>query len=166
MPNAQIYSAHFLLNTDILYLEIIMKKIWNIYKKHEEIFNYLVVGVMTTIVSLVFYFLSTRTFLNPNVAFELGIANIIKWISGVIFAYFANKIFVFKSKRKDLVKEFVEFSASRVRTLILDIVVMDVLVIKMGVFDAIATLISQVLVTVGNYITGKFIVFRKKKDKK
>ncbi len=143
-----------------------MKKLWSIYKKHEEIFNYLVVGVLTTVVSLIFYFLSTRTFLDPNNAFQLQIANIIKWVTGVTFAYFANKIFVFKSKRKDIGKEFVTFASSRVLTLILDMVVMDVLVIKLGVFDAIATLISQVLVTVGNYITGKFIVFRKKKEKK
>lgn len=142
-----------------------MKKIWNIYKKHEEIFNYLVVGVMTTVVSLIFYFISTRTFLDPTNAFQLKIANLIKWVTGVLFAYFANKIFVFKSKRKDIVKEFCAFASSRVFTLVLDIVVMDVLVIKMGIYDAIATLISQVLVTVGNYITGKFLVFRKKKEK-
>ena len=42
-----------------------MKKIWDIYKKHEEIVNYLIVGVLTTVVSFFFYYLSTRTFLNP-----------------------------------------------------------------------------------------------------
>ena len=40
-----------------------MDFIKNIYKKYEEIINYLIVGVMTTVVSLIFYYISTRTFL-------------------------------------------------------------------------------------------------------
>ena len=141
-----------------------MKKLWAIYKKHEEIINYLIVGVCTTIFSLIFYFASTRTFLDPNNPFELQIANIIKWVSGVLFAYVTNKIFVFKSKGKDILKEFVQFTSSRVATLFLDMFVMWLMVTKMGIWDVIATLVSQVLVTVGNYILSKLLVFRKKKD--
>ena len=141
-----------------------MNKIWGIYKKHEEIINYLIVGVMTTIVSLVFYFASTRTFLDPNNPVELQIANIIKWVTGVLFAYVTNRIFVFKSKRKDIWKEFVQFTSSRVATLFLDMLVMFVMVTEMGIYDLIATLVSQVLVTISNYILSKLLVFRKKKD--
>jgi len=139
-----------------------MKKYWRIYKKHEEIINYLVVGVRTTIFSLIFYFVSTRTFLDPNNPFELQIANLIKWVSGVLFAYVTNKIFVFKSKRRDIGKEFAQFASSRVATLFLDMFVMWLMVTKMGIWDVIATFVSQVLVTVGNYIISKLFVFRKK----
>ncbi len=140
-----------------------MKKYWRIYKKHEEIINYLIVGVLTTIFSLIFYFLSTRTFLDPNNPFELQIANIIKWVSGVSFAYVTNKVFVFKSKRKDYLKEIAQFTSSRVFTLFLDMFVMWLMVSKMGIWDVIATLVSQVLVTVGNYIFSKLFVFKKQK---
>lgn len=140
-----------------------MKKIWRIYKKYEEIINYLIVGVCTTIFSLIFYFASTRTFLDPNNPIQLQIANIIKWVSGVLFAYVTNKIFVFKSRRKDIGKEFIRFASSRVITLFLDMFVMWLMVTKMGIYDAVATLVSQVLVTVGNYIFSKLFVFRKKK---
>ena len=139
-----------------------MKKIWRIYKKHEEIINYLIVGVRTTIFSLIFYFASTRTFLDPNNPFELQIANIIKWVSGVLFAYVTNRIFVFKSKRKDIGREFVQFTSSRVATLFLDMFVMWLMVTKMGIWDFIAVFVSQVLVTVGNYIFSKMFVFKKK----
>lgn len=139
-----------------------MKKIWSIYKKHEEIINYLIVGVRTTIFSLIFYFASTRTFLDPNNPFELQIANLIKWISGVLFAYVTNRIFVFKSKNKQIFKEFVQFTSSRVATLFLDMFVMWLMVTKMGIWDFIAVFVSQVLVTVGNYIISKLFVFRKK----
>ena len=141
-----------------------MSKIWNIYKKHEEIINYIIVGVMTTVVSLIFYFASTRTFLDPNNPLELQIANIIKWVSGVLFAYVTNKIFVFKSKRKDILKEFIQFTSSRVATLLLDMFIMAVMVTKMGVYDLVATLVSQVMVTIGNYILSKLFVFKKKKE--
>ena len=139
-----------------------MKKIWSIYKKHEEIINYLIVGVRTTIFSLIFYFASTRTFLDPNNPFELQIANLIKWVSGVLFAYVTNRIFVFKSKNKQIFKEFVQFTSSRVATLFLDMFVMWLMVTKMGIWDFIAVFVSQVLVTVGNYIISKLFVFRKK----
>jgi putative flippase GtrA len=92
----------------------------------------------------------------------LQVANLIKWISGVLFAYVTNRIFVFKSKRKDIGKEFVQFTSSRVATLFLDMFVMWLMVTKMGIFDLIATLVSQVLVTVGNYLISKLFVFRKK----
>lgn len=139
-----------------------MKKLWRIYQKHEEIINYLIVGVRTTIFSLIFYFASTRTFLDPNNPFELQIANIIKWVSGVLFAYVTNRIFVFKSKNSHILKEFVQFTSSRVATLFLDMFVMWLMVTKMGIWDFIAVFVSQVLVTVGNYIISKMFVFRKK----
>ncbi|MEG1863004.1 MAG: GtrA family protein [Oscillospiraceae bacterium] len=143
-----------------------MKKLWDIYKKHEEIINYLIVGVLTTVVSLFFYYASTRTFLDPSNAFQLQIANIIKWITGVLFAYVTNRIFVFKSKNKDIKKEFITFSSSRVATLFLDMIVMGVLVSKMGINDLVANLLSLVLVTVANYILSKIFVFKgDKKDK-
>ncbi|MBR5521381.1 MAG: GtrA family protein [Oscillospiraceae bacterium] len=139
-----------------------MKKIWRIYKKHEEIINYLIVGVCTTIFSLIFYFASTRTFLDPNNPFELQIANIIKWVSGVLFAYVTNRIFVFRSKRKDIGREFIQFTSSRIATLFLDMFVMWLMVTKMGIWDFIAVFVSQVLVTVGNYIFSKLFVFKNK----
>ena len=138
-----------------------MDFIKNIYKKYEEIINYLIVGVMTTVVSLIFYYISTRTFLDPEIPIQLQIANLIKWVTGVTFAYVTNKIFVFKSKRKDYLKEFATFASSRVRTLLLDMAVMYIMVTVMGIYDLIATLVSQVLVTVGNYILSKLIVFKK-----
>lgn len=139
-----------------------MDFIKTIYKKYEEIINYLIVGVMTTVVSLIFYYISTRTFLDPEIPIQLQIANLIKWVTGVTFAYVTNKIFVFKSKRKDYLKEFATFASSRVRTLLLDMAVMYIMVTVMGIYDLIATLVSQVLVTVGNYILSKLIVFKKK----
>ncbi len=138
-----------------------MKKIWELYKKHEEIINYLIVGVRTTVVSFIAYVAATRTFLDPNNPVQLQIANIIKWVVGVSFAYVTNRIFVFKSKEENILKEITAFTSSRVLTLFLDMGVMWLLVTKMGINDIIANTISIVLVTVGNYILSKLFVFKK-----
>ena len=55
-----------------------------------------------------------------------------------------------------------QFSASRLSTLFLDMVVMFVMVTLMGIHDGISKITSAVLVTIANYIISKFFVFKKK----
>ena len=74
-----------------------MDKIKNIYIKYKEIINYLIFGVLATIISLVTYYVCVYTILKPENAVQLQIANIISWIASVIFAYFTNRKFVFES---------------------------------------------------------------------
>lgn len=139
-----------------------MKKIWDIYHKHEEIFNYLIVGVLTTVVSLATYFICTMTFLDPNNELQLQIANIISWILAVAFAYFTNRIFVFKSKEKNMLKEASTFVGSRILSLLMDMFTMFIIVSVLHLNDKIGKLVSQVIVTVANYILSKLFVFKKK----
>lgn len=138
-----------------------MKRIINLYKKYQEIINYLIVGVLTTIVSLATYYICVLTFLNPNKAIELQIANIISWIIAVLFAFVTNKIFVFKSKNKNLFKEFTSFVGARVLTLLLDMLIMFVMVTALGINDKVSKLVVQVVVTILNYVFSKIFVFRK-----
>lgn len=139
-----------------------MKRIINLYKKYEEIINYIIVGGLTTFVSLASYYICVVIFLNPNNAFELQIANIISWVLAVSFAYFANRKYVFKSKNINKVKESLKFYLSRVSTLLIDMVVMFCLVTLFSINDKISKLIVQVIVMVLNYIFSKIFVFKKK----
>lgn len=136
---------------------------WNIYHKNEEIWNYLIVGVLTTIVSLLTYYICVLTFLNPNHAIELQIANIISWIIAVAFAYITNRVFVFKSKEKNIKKEATSFVASRIITLLLDMLTMFIIVTLLKFNYKLAKLVAQIIVTVGNYIISKLFVFKKNK---
>ena len=140
----------------------LLKKIWKLYKKYEEIINYLIVGGLTTVVSLGTYYFCVYTFLNPENAFQLQLANIISWICCVTFAYFANRIFVFKSKRKDKLKEAVSFYSSRIATLLMDMGIMFVFVTLIGFNDKIMKVVVQVVVTILNYVLSKLLVFKKK----
>lgn len=141
-----------------------MKKIIKLYKKYEEIINYLIVGVLTTVVSLAAYYLCVLTFLNPKDGMELQIANLISWVCAVTFAYITNRIFVFKSKNKNIIKEILSFTSSRVITLLMDMFIMFLMVTIMHFNDKIAKLVVQVVVTIGNYILSKLFVFSKKKN--
>ena len=143
-----------------------IEKIKALCIKYEEIIAYLVVGVLTTLVSwgakfLANYLLFGNT-MYPN-KFQNAVLSIINWTAGVIFAYFTNRKFVFKS-HGPMLKEAPKFVLSRVSTLILDMVVMQVLNVMLGVHLIIATVISAVLVMIGNYVFSKLFVFNKKKE--
>lgn len=140
-----------------------MKKILALYRKYEEIVNYLVVGVLTTIVSWAAYGLC-KLIMDVNNALMMQIAVVVRWVAGVVFGYFTNRRFVFKSKNPNMLQEAIGFAGSRVVTLFLDMFVMWLLPSVFHVNDWIATFVSAVLVTVMNYIFSKFIVFRKKKS--
>ena len=138
-------------------------KLGKLYKKYEEIVNYLVAGVLTTIVSLAVYYICVLTVLDPGDALELQAANVISWILAVAFAYGINRSFVFKSKSEDRLAEAVRFVGSRVTTLLMDMAVMYVFVTLLGGSDKIGKLVSQVVVMAGNYLISKLFVFQKKK---
>lgn len=139
-----------------------MKKCMELYKQYKEIINYLIVGVLTTVVSLGVYYACVLTFLDPENAIQLQVANIISWVAAVTFAYFTNRKFVFESKNPDILKEASAFVGARVATLLMDMLCMFIMVTCMGWSDKIAKLVVQVIVTVANYVFSKIFVFRKK----
>ena len=139
------------------------KKWLKLYHKYEEIINYLIVGVLTTIVSLAIYYGLVFTILNPDNAIQLQLANIISWIGAVAFAFVTNRKYVFKSKNKNIKKEAVSFVSSRVLTLLMDMGVMFLTVTILKMNDKIAKLISQVIITIANYVFSKLFVFKKAK---
>ncbi len=135
----------------------------NLYDKYREIIIYLIVGVLTTIVSLFSYYICVNTILDPNNGIELQIANIISWSLAVLFAYFANRTFVFKSKTNNKLKEASSFVLSRVLTLLIDMTIMFLLVTCLKQNDKIAKLVVQVVVTILNYLFSKLFVFKKER---
>lgn len=139
-----------------------MGKIKSLYVEYKEVINYLIFGVLTTVISLVTYYLFTFTFLDATKVVELQIANILSWVISVLFAYVTNRKFVFESKNDNLMKEISSFFGSRVVTLVFDMVIMFVGVTLLKSNDKIVKIISQVVVIVSNYLFSKLFVFKKK----
>jgi putative flippase GtrA len=135
-------------------------KLMTLYKKHREKITYLFFGGMTTVVSLVVRF--TAYFLGV----ELNIAQIISWICAVTFAFFVNKIFVFRNKsakKSEWFKQAAQFYGARLTTLAMELGFMNLTVKVFGWNEMLMILVVQVFIFIGNYIISKFWVFRKKK---
>lgn len=140
---------------------MIMQQIKEIYKKNKEIVRYLIVGGMTTIVSLGVYYGCVLSFLDPDVVVQLQMANILSWMASVTFAYFTNRIYVFESANKHKLKEALSFYGARIATLFLDMIFMFLMVTLLGINDKAAKILVQIIILVSNYILSKFFVFRK-----
>lgn len=130
-----------------------------IYKKYEELINYVIVGSLTTVVGITSYSLFRFVLLKSLVT-----AEVLSWIIAVIFAYVTNKIFVFKSKKKKILKEIFNFFSARILTLIIGIFILMFLewVVPVNEFwQMIAKIMQQIIVLGLNYILSKLIVFKK-----
>ncbi len=144
-------------------------------KKYEEIILYVIVGAITTAVNWVTYSVFVKFILVKAIESDdmrMNVSNVIAWVVAVIFAYFANKIFVFKSPSKNMaeeLKKFILFVGSRAITGVLEIVGLPMLVkagldqTAFGVDGLPAKIIVSIVVMILNYIFGKLLVFRKKK---
>ena len=97
-------------------------------EKYGEIVRYLIVGILTTIVSLGTYYGCVFTFLNPENALQLQLANILSWIIAVTFAYAMSRIYVFQSKQENILREMAAFYSSRLLTLFMDMAIMFIMV--------------------------------------
>ena len=146
-----------------------MQKIKELYLKYKEIINYLIFGVLTTVVSLATKYLLLFTILDASNAFQLQIAVIVSWILACTFAYITNRIWVFESKSKNIIKEMMKFYTSRIATLGLEMLILfifiTVLKLDSDTWVIVWTLVAQVAVTIANYILSKLIVFKKKEAK-
>lgn len=134
----------------------------SLYKKYNEIINYLIIGFLTTIVSLGSYYIFTHTFLDNSII-GIQIANVLSWICAVTFAYVTNRKIVFKSRNKNILKEMTGFFGSRIFSLLVEMISMFVMTTLLHINDMIAKIVCQVIVTVLNYVLSKIFVFRKNK---
>lgn len=144
-------------------------------KKHREIIVYIIVGGLTTVVNYIIHF--GLRFLNVNYYIALSAA----WLGAVLFAYVANRIFVFESKTKgkERIKEFLLFFGARVFSygfeLLFSFVFIDCAkadrfvwqpdftetVIPVG--ELIVKTAAQVIIVLSNYIFSKLVIFKEKK---
>lgn len=117
---------------------------------------YIVFGVLTTLVDFGVYtlFLKCVPSLNEN------FANIIGIFASIVFAYFTNRKYVFKSKEEDMIKEFMKFFISRMSSTILNIVSFWVLTTFTTINSYIVKITIAVFVVIVNYVISKFLVFK------
>lgn len=134
-----------------------------IYRKYEEAVNYLFWGGVAFVLSTVLFYL----FANVMDIYE-QIANVMSWVICVIFTYFTNRTFVFKSKLKgiqNIWKEFKDFVTARILTLVMENVILFIMIDLLTINNMVSKLAGQFVVIVSNYFLSKLWIF-KKVDKK
>ena len=133
-----------------------------LYKKYQEIINYLIAGGLTVLVTVLSY-----AFFTKILHIYYIVSNILAWIVAVIFAYVVNRRFVFQSKSSKIarVKEIRNFFIFRLLSLLIDTILMYLLVDIFRINDLISKMIVQIVVIVLNYIFSKFFIFKEKSFK-
>ena len=146
----------------------LITKIVNLYRKQEEIINYLIIGGLSTVISLGVKYGLLFTILDAKDPLQLQISVAISWLVAVIFAYITNRKFVFKSKNSNIKKEMTKFFGARIVTLIMEAGLMwffvTLLKLDSNIEVVIWTIVTQVLVIVGNYFFSKLFVFKENND--
>ncbi len=142
-----------------------MKKLWDfawgMYRKYEEGINYLIFGFLAFVLNYVLYFLFSSAMQMHYMA-----ATALSWVLTVVFAYWTNRTFVFKSKNKDaqsLGKEFLSFIGARVATEVLELALMFLMVDCVDLNEYLSKFACQVIVIVANYFLSKLWIFKEKK---
>lgn len=119
---------------------------------------YLFMGILTTIINFVVYFLSREIFRIHYIE-----ANIIAWVIAVLFAYIANRTWVFQSKNTNILHEIWLFVISRLFTLLLETGLLFIAVDVLHSNDLAAKIVIAILIVACNYITAKWIIFKRGK---
>lgn len=132
--------------------ELIIK----LYKKYKEIINYGIFGVLTTLVNIFSYYMCAKVF-----GIQYLVSNVIAIILSILFAYITNRLFVFESKNKNIIKEILLFFYYRLLSSVIDIAIMFIFVSVLHFDDMIIKIISNVVVILLNYIFSKLFIFKK-----
>lgn len=138
------------------------KTIKGLYYEYKEVINYLIFGVLATIVNFVSYYIFARV-----LGIDKVISSGLSWLCSVLFAYITNKIFVFESKTetiKAFFTEMITFFLARILSGILcDVGTFALMVNVLHINDMISKVVTQVMVVIVNYIFSKFFIFKNKK---
>ena len=131
----------------------------NLYQKYRQIFWYLFFGVCTMILNTVCYTVLYELLEVPNVP-----STVIAWLAAVIVAFVTNKLVVFESRERagKGLFELVSFFGCRVATGLLDVGIMWIAVDLLAGNSVLWKLVSNVIITVLNYIVSKFFIFKSK----
>lgn len=122
-----------------------------------ELISYVIVGGLTTLVNFVVFFLCT------SLGLHWFFANVLSWVAAVLFAYAANRKYVFKSSANDKKSEFFQFVSLRLLTLVVETALLFACIQLLDIHENISKIIVSFVTVIGNYVFCKFLIFQPKK---
>ncbi|WP_239256219.1 GtrA family protein [Listeria ilorinensis] len=127
-------------------------------KLSKELIMYVIMGVLTTVVNLIVFYLLIST------GADYKVAVVVAWILSVLFAYITNKKYVFENKTntmKAFLWEMGSFFFFRLLSLGLNMIVMIVMVDQLHLGEMFSQIVANVLIIIFNYVASKLVIFRK-----
>ena len=124
-----------------------------------ELIVYGAVGVSVTVLNILLYYVLSR-----YTPLHYTAANVLSFIIANIYAFFANKLFVFRSKSfepKVFASEALGFAAARGTSCVIDLFIMFIGVSLLTLPDMWVKAASSIVIIVLNYIVSKFMIFKK-----
>lgn len=122
-------------------------------KELKELFSYVLVGIVTTLVNFIIYWLVIKI-----IHYSWLSANIIAWLGAVSFAFWANKHYVFKSVN-ETGKEAYQFFTLRLATLVVESCLLFIFIQLLGANEMLSKIVVSVITVVSNYGLCKFKIF-------
>lgn len=142
---------------------MLIDRIFALYRKHREIIMYVIFGGLTTVVSFAIYWI-----FDSLLEFSGLVSNIISWIASVTFAYVTNKLFVFDSKDasfKKIVTEALSFYGCRLFSGAVETFFIWLTVDFLSFNSMLMKLVVSVFVVIANYFFSKIFVFKNTENK-
>ncbi len=145
-----------------------LAKIKSLCKTYREQILYLLFGGLTTVVDWGVSFAGYKIFAE-QMEYRLTVhaVNVTAWVCAVLFAFFTNRILVFRSRRHGFLPVLAElgaFAGGRVVTLLVQEAIIELFVGVLGLNAYLFKIVTAVIVVIGNYFISKLLVFRQKKS--
>lgn len=144
------------------------KKVKDLLGRYREQILYLLFGMLTTVVDWGICFAGYHLFRVQleQYWFTVHIVDTVAWLAAVLFAFFTNRIWVFRSNKTGVfpvLGELCLFAGGRFATLLMQEVIMAIFVTALGLNEYAIKLAAAVLVVLLNYVFSKLLVFGRKK---
>lgn len=123
-----------------------------------EVLLYIIMGILTTAVNFIFYFLLCNIIGIQNL-----ISNAIAWIVSVLFAYITNNRYVFLSytgERKKELTKIIKFFGARLFSFLIEEAGMFIFIDILSMNNLVIKVFMNVIVIVLNYVFSKLYIFK------
>ncbi len=124
-------------------------------KNFIEAYRYILVGICSVAIDFIFYYI----FINLNI-FDPNNSKRLSFIIGALFAFFANRNYVFQVREKKI-SQFFYFCVLYLISFILNSVIHDLVYFLLN-NTFVSFLSATAASTLTNYVGQKFIIYRKK----
>lgn len=132
-----------------------MQHLRNTWARYHQLLAYLIVGGLTTLINVAVFILLTT-----YAHWSWLSANNWAWFLSVLFAFFANKTYVFSSYYttwRHFLTELILFFGARLASLVLDNAIMWVGLTVLHAGNLLTKLADQVIIILVNYALSKWI---------